>query len=219
MVKVNDMKINEIFYSIQGEGPQIGMPAWFIRVSGCNLRCSFCDSAYAFEEGKDMSIESITETIFANICNNVVITGGEPLLQKDLIQLVKNLAHMNVYIETNGTIYDSHFIGFATFIVSPKFQFLNDKYLESLKKWSGLASFKFVIGNKQDFDNAVKLCKKLKLDKISKVKKIYFMPKGITDKKIKETMKSMTEWIKKEVPYVRISPRLQIYLWGNQRGV
>jgi len=76
------MKINEIFYSIQGEGQQAGMSAWFIRFSGCNLRCSFCDSAYAFEEGKEMSIESIVDSVPANICNNVVITGGEPLLQK-----------------------------------------------------------------------------------------------------------------------------------------
>jgi len=214
------MKTNEIFFSIQGEGQQAGMPAWFIRFSGCNLRCAFCDSAYAFEEGKEMSIESIADSVPAKICNNIIITGGEPLLQKDLLSLLKTLGHMNIYIETNGTIYDSNLIGYAKFIVSPKPQFLNKEYMKSLRKWSGMATFKFVIGNKEDFDTAVHLCKKLHLkDWIEVDKPIYFMPEGTTDKKIKETTKSMAEWIKKEVPYVRISSRLQIYLYGNKRGV
>jgi len=217
---VINIRVNEIFYSIQAEGPQVGMPAWFIRFSGCNLRCEWCDSTYAFEEGKEMSIEAIVEAVSANICNNVVVTGGEPLLQKDLLLLLKRLGHMNGYIETNGTIYDSNLIGYAKFIVSPKPQFMNKKYLSTLKKWAGQAAFKFVVGNKYDFDTAVFLCKKLNLkDWIEVDKPIYFMPEGITDKKIKETMKSMTEWIKKEAPYVRISPRLQIYLYGNKRGV
>lgn len=195
------------------------MPAWFIRFSGCNLTCEWCDSKYA-KDGKEINIESIANSVPANICNNVIITGGEPLLQEDLLPLLKRLGHMNIYIETNGTIYDSNLIGFAKFIVSPKPQFLNKEYMKSLRKWSGRATFKFVMGNKDEFDTAVNLCKKLNLkDWIEVDKPIYFMPEGTTDKKIKETMISMAEWVKEEASYVRISPRLQIYLYGNKRGV
>lgn len=212
------MKINEIFLSIQGEGPQVGMLSWFIRVAGCNLDCNFCDSKYA-KIGKDMSKESIFKAIPPLVCNNVVITGGEPLLQTDkLLGLLRMLPH-NIYIETNGTVYDSNLIGFGSFIVSPKLQYLNHKYLKVLKKWSGLATFKFVIDNKVDFDAAVELCKDLELDTYSKMYPVYFMPQGISDKELKAKMISITEWIKEGAPFVRLSPRLQIHLYGNRRGI
>jgi len=214
------MKINEIFYSIQGEGPQVGMPTWFIRTTGCNLRCSWCDSAYALEEGKEMSIESIIDSIPASVCNNVVITGGEPLLQKDLLTLMKKLGCFNIYVETNGTIYDSKLTGFAHFIVSPKLQFLNKEYEDNIKKWKHMATFKFVVGDKKEFDEAIAFCKKLKLDSMQLIEPVYFMPKGTTEKELKERMKSIKEWLfEEQISFVRISPRLHISLWGNKRGV
>jgi 7-carboxy-7-deazaguanine synthase len=207
------MLINELFYSIQGEGPQVGMPAWFIRTTGCNLTCSFCDTKYALKEGKEMSIIDIKRKINNN-CKNIVFSGGEPLLQEDLLDVIKSLGDKNIYIESNGTIFKSDLINFATFIVSPKPQFLNTKYMEVLKKWAQLATFKFVINNKWDFDEAIDICKKLK-----KNDDIYFMPLGINEEELKAKMISIGEWIKKEAPFVRLSPRLQIYLYGNKRGI
>jgi len=207
------MKINEIFLSIQGEGPQVGMPAWFIRTSGCNLCCKFCDSKYA-KDGEEMSIESIIDAVSNNNCKNIIITGGEPFIQKDILTLVKALDNRKVYVETNGTIFKPNLIGFATFIVSPKPQFLNAKYMEALQQWVPHATFKFVIGSRKDFDEAIALCKKL-----YKKNNIYFMPLGVKDDEIKSRMISIGEWIKAEELDVWMSPRMQIYLWGDKRGV
>lgn len=209
------MKIAEMFISVQGEGPQVGMISWFIRSSGCNLSCCYCDSKYA-KDGTEMSIESIVDKVFNSNCNNVVITGGEPFIQPDLLKLIKSLHACNIYVETNGTIYDSMLIGYAEFVVSPKPQFMNNKYMESLKLWSTHGTFKFVVGDKQEFDIALKLAKKLELDK--GIKPVYFMPKGVDANTINDIMISLVEWCKEE-PCVRISPRLQIQLYGNKRGV
>jgi len=94
--------INEIFYSIQGEGRNVGMPAWFIRMAGCNLKCSFCDTD--FSEKMKRSEESILQHISSSLCKNVIITGGEPSLQnlKPLLKLLKYHGYY-VAIETNGT--------------------------------------------------------------------------------------------------------------------
>ena len=83
------MRIAEIFLSIQGEARQLGMPTWFIRTSGCNYNCSFCDSKYA-KNGTEMSIEEIIKAVKGK-SKNVVITGGEPYLQPDLPKLVREL--------------------------------------------------------------------------------------------------------------------------------
>jgi len=209
------MKIAEIFLSVQGEGPQVGMISWFIRTSGCNLSCNWCDSKYA-NEGKEMSISEIIDSLPPNECNNVVITGGEPLLQKDLLELLSCLPH-KIYVETNGTIYDSKLIGMATYIVSPKLQFMNDAYMETLKKWKYQGTFKFVIGSRKDFDDALKLCKELKLEQT--LDPVYFMPKGTDQKTINTNIINIVEWLKKDAPWGRVSLRLHITLYGNKRGV
>ena len=98
------MKINEIFYSIQGEGKWTGLPNIFIRTSGCNLRCSFCDTTYAYDDGKEMSIDEISSQISKYPCKYICITGGEPLLQKEILNLIDFLIKRNykICIETNG---------------------------------------------------------------------------------------------------------------------
>ena len=98
-----DMRINEIFTSIQGEGFFTGVPAVFVRTSGCNLQCSFCDTDH--QDGEEMSIETILKEVEKSNIHHIVITGGEPTIQPELSQLVEQL-HANKYfiqIETNGT--------------------------------------------------------------------------------------------------------------------
>jgi len=207
------MQISEIFYSVQGEGPQVGMPAWFIRTCGCNLTCEYCDSKYAWKDGKEMHINDIKNEVCENGCKNVIITGGEPFLQEDLLPLIKSLGDRKVYVETNGTIYESNLIGRANFIVSPKPQFMDNNYLKVLKKWSQHATFKFVIEDKIDFDRAIRLCGKVRL------KDVYFMPQGTDNEHLLKVMKRLVKWVKEEAPYVRVTPRLQIQLYGNKRGV
>ncbi len=100
------MKVCELFTSIQGESTYAGLPCTFIRLSGCNLRCSYCDTSYAYEEGEDMSVSAIMKKVEEAGVGLVEITGGEPFLQQsDMIDLAKNLldAGYTVLIETNGT--------------------------------------------------------------------------------------------------------------------
>lgn len=113
------MKINEIFYSIQGEGNNTGISMVFIRLSGCNLRCSFCDTAYAFEDGREMSESEIMAEVSKYEASWVCITGGEPFMQ-DIGRLVGRLKlkGMTIQIETNGTIFQPVDCDWLT--VSPK---------------------------------------------------------------------------------------------------
>ena len=100
------LKINEIFYSIQGESTYNGMPCIFIRLTYCNLRCSYCDTEYSFYEGKDMSIEQIMDQIQKYECKLVEVTGGEPLMQEEAIDLMQTLIEKkySVMLETGGSL-------------------------------------------------------------------------------------------------------------------
>src|SRR5690349_19731595 len=102
------MKIAEIFYSLQGEGALIGVPSFFIRTSGCNLRCSWCDTPYTswHPEGSDFTLDQIVEQVHAHPCRYVVITGGEPMIAPDVVPLTERLNElgMHITIETAGTV-------------------------------------------------------------------------------------------------------------------
>jgi len=105
------MKISEIFYSIQGESTYSGLPCVFIRTAGCNLRCSYCDTKYAQESGKDMSIDTILDQVQSFHHTSLVeITGGEPMLQPDIYDLFASLHLLNfqILLETNGSIDLKH---------------------------------------------------------------------------------------------------------------
>lgn len=113
------LKVNEIFYSIQGEGKNAGVAMVFIRLSGCNLRCSFCDTAYAFDAGREMPESEIVAEVKRHQPDWVCITGGEPFLQ-DLRHLIHHLKleGFNVQIETNGTTHQP--VDCDWLVVSPK---------------------------------------------------------------------------------------------------
>lgn len=92
------LKVNEIFYSIQGESSLAGLPCIFIRLTYCNLRCSYCDTEYAFNEGKDYPIEEILSEIKKYNCNLVEVTGGEPLVQSEVHTLLKELCDLGYQV-------------------------------------------------------------------------------------------------------------------------
>ena len=100
------MKIHEIFFSIQGESTYAGLPCVFVRLSGCNLRCSYCDTPEAYEEGKELEIGQIVNAVARYPTSLIEITGGEPLLQQEVTSLVTVLAnrHYEVLVETNGSV-------------------------------------------------------------------------------------------------------------------
>jgi 7-carboxy-7-deazaguanine synthase len=100
------LRVNEIFHSIQGESTRAGMPCVFVRLTGCNLRCSWCDTEYAFEEGMAMSVERVLEEVERHGCRLVEVTGGEPLLQPEAMDLMRALLDRGheVLLETGGSL-------------------------------------------------------------------------------------------------------------------
>ncbi len=101
------LNVSEIFYSLQGESSYAGYPCVFVRLSECNLRCSYCDTQYAFGDGRSMAISSILDEVKRFSCPLVEITGGEPLFQDDVITLCEELlgTNLSVLLETNGSLY------------------------------------------------------------------------------------------------------------------
>ena len=156
------MRVNEIFNSIDGEGKRAGELTTFIRFCGCNCNCTYCDSKYTWkEEGKEMSVNEIVNYVNENGYRNITITGGEPLIQPDINELVELLVECgkNVNIETNGTInpakavpfYQTSNDVFVTMDYKSKSSGQNSKMvLENFEDLWGSDVLKFVVG-KQSF--------------------------------------------------------------------
>ncbi|MCP4715272.1 MAG: radical SAM protein, partial [Deltaproteobacteria bacterium] len=151
------MKVNEIFYSIQGESSYAGYPCVFVRLTGCNLRCSYCDTRYAYDEGEDCTEEQVLERIAAYGCSLVEITGGEPLLQPDTPGLISRLLDRGcrVLLETNGSMDIGSVDRRCVRIVDIKCPSSgeagrNDE--ANLARLTAQDEVKFVIGTREDFD-------------------------------------------------------------------
>ncbi len=147
------MKVNEIFSSFQGEGPYIGLPATFVRLSGCNLNCGFCDTD--FDDYKELSVELVKESILQHCKNHntslLVITGGEPLLQyEEVKELIEDLEYtgLTIQIETNGSIKRIPISG-TSYVISPK---ENIREVFEFYKDYDLSFFKFIITCQKDID-------------------------------------------------------------------
>ena len=154
------IKINEIFHSIQGESTYAGLPTVFIRTSGCHLRCDYCDTQYAYQEGSNFSVSDLLQKIKFYNCKHVCITGGEPLLQKDIYILMKELCDEDyiVSLETSGDIDCVSVDPRVKKVIDVKTpdsgepKAFNEKNLEFTDVNT---EFKFIICSKKDFDWAV----------------------------------------------------------------
>lgn len=196
------MKISEIFYSVQGEGPETGKKAVFIRLAGCSLKCKFCDTKYAYR-GYNLEKESIIKEIEKYRCKHIIWTGGEPTLQINGISgVINKLKKYKYSIETNGTFpFNTNL--FSTIVISPKKQAINK---ELIKKYKGFNNvyFKFVVNKDKDYNFWIDLIKELKIPK----KNIYFMPEA----KDKKTLIQRSKWLIKKTKQdgFNFSNRLQI---------
>lgn len=211
------IKINEIFYSIQGESSKVGLPCIFVRLTFCNLRCSYCDTEYSFYEGKDFSIDEILTEIKKYKCNLVEITGGEPLLQEESLELMKILCDNNyeVMLETSGSLSIENVDKRVKIILdfkTPSSKMEKKNYYENVKFLKPIDEVKFVIGNREDFEWSKNLISKFELDKKCE---ILFSP---VFGKIE--YKHLSEWILEENLNVRFQVQLHKHIWEpNQRGV
>jgi len=153
------LQVNEIFYSIQGESSWSGMPCVFIRLTGCNLRCAYCDTTYAYEQGRFMEIPEILERVRALRCGLVEVTGGEPLIQAETPPLIAGLldAGHTVLLETNGTmdigVVDSRCVRIVD-IKCPSSGMAEKNDLRNLEKLGTRDELKLVIANRKDYEFA-----------------------------------------------------------------
>lgn len=151
--------VNEIFFSIQGESTLAGLPCIFIRLTGCNLRCTYCDTTYAYYKGQTWEINTILNSMGTYPCKRIAITGGEPLLQTDTPELIANLLQSGheVILETNGSIDISQVDSRCYRIVDVKCPRSGEQASfnpDNLQHLGPDDQVKFVIGDREDYDFA-----------------------------------------------------------------
>lgn len=227
------MKIAEIFYSIQGEGMLVGVPSVFVRTSGCNLRCGWCDTPYTSwqPEGEHLSIEDIIQRVSGFSSSHVVVTGGEPMIAPDISDLTSKLraAGLHITIETAGTAYVS--VECDLMSISPKLsnstphdreagrwatQHDRLRYQpEVLKRLMQDYEYqlKFVLSSADELGEVARMREELGVPR----SRIVLMPEGIEAEDLRERALWLVEACKSEG--YRYTPRLHIDLWGNRRGV
>ncbi|MEW5843664.1 MAG: radical SAM protein [Bacteroidota bacterium] len=164
------LKINEIYRSIQGESSKAGLPCVFVRLTYCNLRCSYCDTEYAFYDGKDMSVEEIISEVKKYDCKLIEITGGEPLFQDESIELMKRLCDegFDVMLETGGSLPIKDIDKRVMIILDlkcPSSKMMKKNLYENLDFIKPTDEIKFVIGTREDYDWTKDILKKYELEK------------------------------------------------------
>lgn len=162
------LKVNEIYYSVQGESSKAGLPCIFVRLTYCNLRCSYCDTEYAFYEGNDFSIDTIIEQIKKYNCKLVEITGGEPLVQEECLPLMEKLCDMGyeVMIETGGSLPIEKIDERVSVIMDlkcPSSKMMQKNRYENINHLKAIDEVKFVIGTREDYDWCKKIIKEYNL--------------------------------------------------------
>lgn len=222
------MKVVEIFGSIQGEGLLMGVPTVFVRFSGCNLRCRWCDTSYAFEKGKDMDVSAIFGSVLlTSNCKWICLTGGEPLLQdKRQLELLVQAFHgvgKKVTVETNGTIKPPNFLleNIDLWSVSPKLSNsgMKDKLnIEALQALAGVRTksvqFKFVIESLEDVNEAFQT-----MDANNIHGTVILQPQGFGD--IMKTLRKIALYVRANYSHrdVRILPQLHVLMYAHKRGI
>jgi len=211
--------VNEIFYSIQGESSHAGRPCAFVRLTGCNLRCSYCDTVYAYDEGSRLEIGEIERKIRAFDCSLVEITGGEPLLQAGTPELIRTLLdrRYTVLLETNGTmdigVVDERCIRIVD-VKCPSSGESEKNRLENLTLVTPNDEVKFVVGNREDYAYA----RSVIADHLSG--RSGLKPPLISPVSGRINPESLARWILEDHLDVRLQIQLHKVIWGaEKRGV
>lgn len=206
------LKINEIFKSIQGESSHSGLPCIFVRLTGCNLRCTYCDTEYAFYEGKEMPVADVIKAVEGFGISLVEITGGEPLLQKEVYSLMQALLQKKytVMLETGGSLSLDEVPKAVIKIMDlkcpssgeePRNQYAN------LDQLTFQDEVKFVIQTREDYD----WCKKVLVEySIPEKTQVLFSP--VYDKL---DLKDLAKWILEDNLPVRLQTQLHKVIWSK----
>jgi 7-carboxy-7-deazaguanine synthase len=212
------LTINEIFYSIQGESTYAGKPCVFVRLTGCDLRCSWCDTPYAFHEGRKMSIDEVLQEVDRYGSPLVEVTGGEPLLQSDVYPLMERLLEggRTVLLETGGQVDVSRVPRAVVKVMDVKCPGSGEADKNDWGNIDRLGSrdqVKFVIKDRLDYEFSRDLVKRHALDR--RCAAVLFSPvHGVMDPK------ALSEWILQDRLPVRIQLQIHKHIWGPEvRGV
>ena len=212
------LSINEIFYSIQGESTYAGKPCVFVRLAGCDLRCSWCDTSYAFNEGRKMSIDDIVRQVGQYGSPLVEVTGGEPLLQEDVYPLMERLldAGRTVLLETGGQIDVSRVPGAVVKVMDVKCPASGEsEKIEwgNIDRLGSRDQVKFVIQDRPDYEFARETVIRHALDR--RCAAVLFSPvHGVL------SPKDLSAWILEDRLPVRLQLQIHKHIWGaDVRGV
>jgi 7-carboxy-7-deazaguanine synthase len=212
------LRVNEIFFSIQGESTRAGCPCVFVRLTGCNLRCRWCDTEYAFYEGRHLSVDKIVELVRSYNCNLVEVTGGEPLLQKGVHRLFELLLDggFTVLLETSGerdlSGIDRRVIKIMDLKCPSSGESAHNR-LTNLQYLSTGDEVKFVIGDRCDFEWACEIVKEYCLP--ARVRAVLMSPVfgGLPSA-------DLADWILRERLPVRMQLQMHKHIWPpDTRGV
>lgn len=210
------MEVSEIFFSIQGEGLDIGLPTVFVRTSRCNLECNWCDTTYSWEPGKDRKVPDILEEVLSYDVKRVCISGGEPLLQaEEVTQLAQALEAegCDVSVETNGsidlgTIERGSLTHMIMDIKCPSSGMQDRNMFTNIAKMRSDDVLKFVIAHQEDYIYAKRL-----LERQRPPCPVVFQPVGGLD------LRDLAERVLEDRLDVRVLLQLHRFIWGDQRGV
>ncbi len=209
------IRVTEIFYSLQGESRAVGLPTVFIRLTGCPLRCKYCDTAYAFQGGAWKNLTEILADVAVYKPRYVTVTGGEPLAQKDCILLLKQLCDVgyNVSLETSGALDVSQVDKRVVKVMdlkTPSSAEQSKNRFDNIKHLNGHDQIKFVIADRDDYDWSVAMMNEYSLVDHCEV---LFSP-------VHQTLppRQLAEWVLLDRLAVRVQIQMHKYLWGNEPG-
>lgn len=209
------LRITEIFFSLQGESRSVGCPTVFVRLTGCPLRCEYCDTTYAFQGGEWMTIQKILDEVSSYKAHYVTVTGGEPLAQKNCLVLLNQLcdAGYEVSLETSGALDISRVDPRVIRVMDLKTPASGE---ESKNRWENISALnqndqvKFVICNRLDYEWAKKV---IIGNKLAECCELLFSPAfGQQD------ARELAEWILEDNLPVRFQLQLHKILWGEEQG-
>ena len=212
---MSQLRITEIFYSLQGESCSVGLPTIFVRLTGCPLRCGYCDTAYAFQGGEWLELDEILKQVADLKCQTICVTGGEPLAQKACLEFLTQLCDVGyqVSLETSGSLdissVDERVVTVMDLKTPSSGEAEKNLYsnIEHLREHDQL---KFVISDREDFDWA---CEQLNKYELGKRCEVLFSP---VFSELEPTQ--LADWILAEHLPVRMQVQLHKLLWGDKPG-
>ncbi|MCH2476606.1 MAG: 7-carboxy-7-deazaguanine synthase QueE [Gammaproteobacteria bacterium] len=214
-MNINTLRVTEIFHSIQGESTKTGLPTIFIRLTGCPLRCIYCDTEYAFTGGENLKISEIMQTIKSSPSQHICITGGEPLAQPNVHILMNELAQLDydISLETSGYIDVSNVNSKVKIIMdikTPESKEVDKNNWENINLLKNEDEVKFVICNRNDYEWSKEIMEKYMIYEQCNV-----LMSPVADLMEPRTL---AEWILEDSLPVRFQIQLHKILWDNQPG-